>query len=97
MDFSDRLAAYADRHVSASGQAVILWPEDIDGVKTEKDYSWLTPAERRRLRHKRNSPATHSHEHLLVVLDEDGMPRRRQPCPRCSPPSQQKPRVGGVR
>jgi hypothetical protein len=95
MDFSDRLAAYADRHVSASGQAVYLRPDDIDGPATEADHSWLTPAERRRLRHKRNSRKTHSHEGLLVTLDEHGTPRL-QPCSRCSPPKRKRQLVGGV-
>jgi hypothetical protein len=84
METRERLEAYADRH-AGHGQAV---PLEIAG-------DWLTPRERRRIRHKANSRKTHSHDALLVTLDEDGTPRR-QPCPRCSPPKRTQRRVGGT-
>ncbi len=46
----------------------------------------LTPAQRRRLRHKENSPKTHSHDSREVVELADGKVRL-VPCWRCSPVS----------
>jgi hypothetical protein len=55
----------------------------------------LTPPQRRRMKHKKNSPKTHSHDGLVMV-DADGKVRR-QACTRCNPRGRQPRAVGGVR
>jgi hypothetical protein len=78
MDHDERLEKYAIQ-VAASqagpGNTFIAWASEENHL--------LTPAMRRRLRHKRH--AGHTHRDLQVVTDMDGR-QRRLPCPRCQPP-----------
>lgn len=87
MENNDRVYVYAARHGSVTGG-------HTDEVALMKSDSWLTPAQRRRVSHKGNSPKTHSHNGLVVV---DGDDVRRQPCPRCSPAPRPRQAVGGTR
>jgi hypothetical protein len=83
MENNDRVSFYA-------------WQRGIDTQEHPLDDSapWLTPAQRRRVKHKDNSPKTHGHDGLLVV---EGDKVRRQPCQHCSPPARTPRRVGGTR
>lgn len=96
MNTEDRVYAYASAHPSVRHghtDEVALTQAWFAGSQAA---GWMTPAQRRRNRHKGNSPKTHSHEDLLVVVDGDGKARR-LPCEKCNTPPRRVPRVGGVK
>ncbi len=69
----------------------------MDNAERDKLYGTrLTPARRRRLKHKEKSRKTHSHVGLPEYLvDRATTQVKRVPCERCSPKSKKHIRIGG--
>lgn len=75
MENSERLATYLKIRVSLDQLVVV-----------SEDNKLLTPAMRRRLRHKKNARKTHSHKDLPEYQpDRNYAYTKRTPCPKCHP------------
>ena len=88
MDTDERLLSYCGRLAVNLGGTPF--------INISRDNKKLTPAMRRRLRHKENSRKTHSHAGLPEVHLPDSDYTRRVPCGKChSLATKQMVRIGG--